>query len=99
MAITGLLQWGIRETAEVANKLVPVERISQYRDLEPEQEPESPVEVSASWPMEGQIEFRNVSYRYSEEVEPVLKDLSFVIKPMEKIGIVGRTGLLLSFPQ
>ena len=30
--------------------------------------------------------------RYAADLEPVLKGLTFSIKPKEKIGIVGRTG-------
>lgn len=44
------------------------------------------------WPQEGRIEFRDYSLRYRPETELVLKNLSFEVKPKEKIGIVGRTG-------
>lgn len=64
----------------------------EYRDLEPETEPKKALEIANDWPSRGCIEFKNVIYRYFAEAEPVLKDLSFVIKPKEKIGIVGRTG-------
>lgn len=60
--------------------------------MEPEKELTKPNEVSLVWPSDGKIEFRNVFYKYFSEAEPVLRDLSFVIKPKEKIGIVGRTG-------
>lgn len=92
MALTGLLQWGIRQSAEAANQLTSVERILEYRDLEPEKEPEQPIELAPEWPSKGQIEFRNVFYRYFEEAEPVLRGLTISIRSKEKIGIVGRTG-------
>lgn len=41
---------------------------------------------------EGVVEFRNVTARYGEDAEPVLKDLTFTARSGEKIGIVGRTG-------
>lgn len=44
------------------------------------------------WPQKGKVEFRSVFLRYSFMDPPVLKGLNFVIKPREKIGIVGRTG-------
>lgn len=44
------------------------------------------------WPQEGRIEFIDYSLRYRPETEMVLKNLSFEVKPKEKIGIVGRTG-------
>lgn len=45
---------------------------------------------------------RDLEIKYSAELDPVLKGLSFSIKPKEKIGVVGRTGsgkstLALSF--
>lgn len=72
--------------------MVAVERSLEYRELEPEKQPMQPVAVTKEWPSKGGIEFRNVFYRYFSEAEPVLRGLSFVIEPMEKIGVVGRTG-------
>lgn len=63
-----------------------VERVLEYRDLEPEKEPNKPREVPTEWPQNGSIEFRKVIYRYFAEAEPVLRGLSFVIKSKEKIG-------------
>lgn len=45
----------------------------------------------------GKIEFRNVSFRYdspdgTDDDEPVLKDVSFVVEPGETIALVGRSG-------
>lgn len=41
---------------------------------------------------EGWIRFQGVSARYNEKADDVLSNLTFEIKPREKIGIVGRTG-------
>lgn len=41
---------------------------------------------------QGEVVFSNVTARYGEDAEPVLKDLDFKVTPGEKIGIVGRTG-------
>lgn len=92
MALTGMLQWGIRQSAEVANQLMSVERILEYRDLDAEKEPPKSREIAKAWPTDGQIEFRNVVYKYFPDAEPVLRGLSFVVRPGEKIGICGRTG-------
>lgn len=39
-----------------------------------------------------EIEFKNVSFRYEENGEDVLKDVTFTIKPGEKIALVGHNG-------
>ncbi len=41
---------------------------------------------------EGNVVFQNVTARYGEDAEPVLKNLDFTVRSGEKIGIVGRTG-------
>ncbi len=38
------------------------------------------------------IEFKNVSFQYPFDTQPVIKDISFTIKKGETIGIVGPTG-------
>lgn len=86
MSLTGMLQWGIRQSAEVSNHMMAVERVLEYRDLEPEKAPEKPREVPKEWPTNGSIEFKKVIYKYFAEAEPVLRGLSFLIDPKEKIG-------------
>ncbi|CEP03589.1 hypothetical protein PBRA_009474 [Plasmodiophora brassicae] len=44
-----------------------------------------------AWPQAGSVAFHDVVLRYSLFGVAVLKRVSFAIKPMEKIGIVGRT--------
>ncbi|KYR00638.1 ABC transporter C family protein [Tieghemostelium lacteum] len=45
-----------------------------------------------NWPHTGKIEFKNVEIKYRDNMDPVIRDLSFTIEGNEKIGIVGRTG-------
>ncbi|MCI5648366.1 MAG: ABC transporter ATP-binding protein/permease [Fusicatenibacter sp.] len=42
--------------------------------------------------IQGKIEFRDLTFSYPGENQPVLKDISFVIQPGERVGIVGKTG-------
>lgn len=47
----------------------------------------------AFWPSRtGGVSVKNLVLKYSPELDPVLKSISFEIKPAEKIGLVGRTG-------
>ena len=51
-------------------------------------EPTAPTELADP---KGEVAFDNVSFGY-EKHRPVLKNLSFTIRPGEKIGVVGRSG-------
>lgn len=67
--------------------MMSTERVLEYCHLESEKQPEKPQEIPKSWPAHGKLEFHYVCYRYFEDADPVLRDLSFVIKPKEKIGM------------
>ncbi|MCZ2992443.1 ATP-binding cassette domain-containing protein, partial [Acinetobacter baumannii] len=56
-----------------------VDIISEANAIEPEK-------------IEGNIEFKIVSYSYTKNNEYVLKDISFSIQKGEKVGIIGSTG-------
>ena len=49
-------------------------------------------EPPAHWPADGSVSFKNFSLRYRPDLNLVLDSISIDVKPMEKIGIVGRTG-------
>nr|XP_040221376.2 ATP-binding cassette sub-family C member 4-like isoform X1 [Anopheles coluzzii]XP_040221377.2 ATP-binding cassette sub-family C member 4-like isoform X1 [Anopheles coluzzii] len=95
-SIGSQLQFGIRQSAEMFNHLIAVERLLEYRELPAERSqtvaPLPVVPVPADWPQHGRIEFRNVSFRYAEHDVAVLHRLSFAVAAQEKVGIVGRTG-------
>lgn len=42
--------------------------------------------------LKGEIEFKNVSFEYDDSEHSALKDLSFTVKPGEKVAIIGRIG-------
>lgn len=46
----------------------------------------------SSWPRNGTIEYSSVSASYRHGLDPVLKQLQFVIDGGSSVGIVGRTG-------
>ncbi|XP_056639846.1 ATP-binding cassette sub-family C member 4-like isoform X1 [Diorhabda sublineata] len=102
LILTGMLQLGVRQTAEVANNMTSVERVLQYANLERETEENKTLSaknlfatfktLNKEWPHSGEIRFRNVYLRYTLEKPPVLKNLSLTFEAGEKIGVVGRTG-------
>lgn len=53
---------------------------------------EKKCEKEFSFNKEITVEFRNVWFRYDESREYILKDFSIVIKPGEKVALVGRNG-------
>lgn len=91
MSLTTWLQLGVRQSAEVSSQMMSLERILEYQNLEPE-EKGLKKSVNKNWPEKGDISFKNVSFKYSDDNE-VLKGLNFSVKSLEKIGIVGRTGV------
>ena len=65
-----------------------LERIVEITTEEQEYIPEDPVPVT----VQGDIEFRNVSFSYSKNSKPIIKNLSFTIKKGTKFAIVGPSG-------
>lgn len=70
--------------------MASAERIFQALDWhEQVREPEVPVELTGR--LDGKLEFRNLTFGY-EPGQDVIHDVSFSIKPGEKLAIVGPTG-------
>jgi ATP-binding cassette subfamily C (CFTR/MRP) protein 4 len=87
--LIGLLQWAIRQWAELENQMTSVERVLEYTSVEKENRIGRVVE---NWPSNGKLSYENVHLTYGSSKEYVLKNINFTIHPKEKIGIVGRTG-------
>ncbi|OXU18927.1 hypothetical protein TSAR_000783 [Trichomalopsis sarcophagae] len=95
LMLCGMLQRGIRQTAETVTQMTSVERILQFTQLEQEEtRPEASVSIKppSGWPSRGKIEFKKFCLRYGRNEEPVLRNVNLIIEPGTKIGIVGRTG-------
>ncbi|KAL8366776.1 hypothetical protein RB595_008774 [Gaeumannomyces hyphopodioides] len=94
LAIVQMLQFTIRQLAEVENGMNAVERLRYYGT---ELDEEAPlhikgVEMRPSWPETGEISFENVEMRYRAGLPLVLRGLDMRVRGGERIGIVGRTG-------
>ncbi|XP_031752876.1 multidrug resistance-associated protein 5 isoform X2 [Xenopus tropicalis] len=91
--LTGLFQYTVRLVTETEARFTSVERINHYiKNLESEEPLKAKEITPKTWPQEGAITFENVEMRYRDKLPLVLKNISFSIRPKEKIGIVGRTG-------
>ncbi|MDK1025301.1 MAG: ABC transporter ATP-binding protein [Gammaproteobacteria bacterium] len=71
--------------------MASAERIFQALDWsEQVQEPENPVQLPAR--IQGKLEFRNLTFAYDDDDQPVLNNVSIIIPPGEKLAVVGPTG-------
>lgn len=85
--------WIVRLYAEVEMTMNSVERLQEYLSIDqepPQLIPET--QPPASWPDKGYIEVKDLSLRYAPELPQVIKNVSFNVDPVSKVGIVGRTG-------
>ncbi|KAK7882506.1 hypothetical protein WMY93_028680 [Mugilogobius chulae] len=92
VTLTGMFQWGVRQSAEIENMMTSVERIVEYANLESEAPWETKTQPPCDWPKTGAITFDNVNFSYSPSKPSVLKNLNITFSSREKVGIVGRTG-------
>lgn len=74
------------------NALASVERVFDILDEE-EVEPDPLPEVAAKLPaaVEGRVDFSRVRFGYNPE-KPLMRDVTFHVKPRQKVAIVGATG-------
>ncbi|KAF5660407.1 major facilitator family transporter-associated [Fusarium heterosporum] len=83
-----VLNWSILETS-----LGAIARIRMFCSAAPnEQRIDEIREPGEHWPREGGLEVKNVNVQYEHTTEPVLRGLSFTIKPGQKFGLCGRSG-------
>ena len=80
--------------AELENNMTSVDRIMEYTDIKPEA-PRKTLQdkvLPLNWPVNGEIEYRNMSLQYPMRDTLTLRNVSCIIKAGEKIAIVGKTG-------
>merc|ERR1712087_328287 len=87
-------QWCIRQSAEIVNQMVCVERVLQYGKIEPEAplKLETDTDLDESWPHDGSIDVKNVAVRYRPTLPLALNGASFSVPSGARVGVVGRTG-------
>ena len=87
---TEALVWALRDYANVELDMNAVERVVEYSNISTEDQGGDA--APAAWPSEGGLEVANLVVSYAADQPPVLKGLSFSIKPNQRVGVVGRTG-------
>ncbi|XP_078453378.1 ATP-binding cassette sub-family C member 8-like [Lampetra planeri] len=88
------LNWVVRNLADIEVQLQAIKRVNNLMKVEIEDDERSPDPhaVPEDWPHRGEIKINRLSARYDASLKPVLKNLSSVIQPGQKVGICGRTG-------
>jgi ATP-binding cassette subfamily B protein len=64
-----------------------------YQILQIEPKIKSSDEATKLIEPQGKIEFRNVNFNYGKDKNQVLKNFSLIVRPGEKIGLIGETGV------
>ena len=82
----------VRMFSEVNSQMTSAERVLEYTRVQPEDRRNWRKTPPKNWPSMGKIEMKNVSLWHYNGGPLALKNITFKIKAMEKIGIVGRTG-------
>ena len=89
---TAMLTWPVRQLgrilADLGKASVSLGRIDEIMSAPVEKEPG----LALTPEIRGEIEFKNVGFRYEDSTEPVLKGVSFTAKPGETVAILGSTG-------
>ncbi|KAJ2926057.1 hypothetical protein H1R20_g11027, partial [Candolleomyces eurysporus] len=92
LGVTMVFSEMVSQFAQNEQNMNAVERVVHYTELPSEGDLQSPDDPPTSWPQNGEIQFKNVDLVYRPGLPLVLKNVSFSIRPREKVGIVGRTG-------
>lgn len=84
----------LAQIANVMTRLVSAKAsfkaLDEFMSLPLDRPPES--RFLSKEKMQGKIEFRHASFAYPNQQQQVLKDLSFTIKPGEKVALLGKIG-------
>ncbi|KAJ0033464.1 hypothetical protein NQD34_000571 [Periophthalmus magnuspinnatus] len=92
LSITLLLADLISTFTQTEMQLVSVERTEEYCTDLPTEPQDLTSDLPSSWPEQGWVEFRSAVLCYREGLPNALEGVSLVVRPGEKVGIVGRTG-------
>ncbi len=88
-----LVAWPLRRVGRVVSQMgmsmVAMQRLAQILEVPDE---DYAGRHKGEEGLRGEVEFRNVTFSYGKENAPVVKDISFSVKPGETVALVGPTG-------
>jgi ATP-binding cassette, subfamily B, bacterial len=87
--VTGPLLRLVQLWQNLQQVLLSVDRIGDILNVAPEAEAGTGLVLPA---LKGEVAFEQVFFRYRQNTEPVLRGISFNVKPGQFVGIVGRSG-------
>ena len=77
---------------ELQEIVIAIERINDVIDAEPEEDLQNQLRATLP-PIQGQIKFEHVSFRYHPDSETnILENISFEVQPGQTVALVGRSG-------
>lgn len=88
----GMVNSAFMALAGIAAGLAQIRPILEMAKPILEAEPEVSVDKQVISRLSGGIELNNVTFRYTDDMPPVLDDLSLKIRPGQYVAIVGKTG-------
>jgi ATP-binding cassette, subfamily C (CFTR/MRP), member 1 len=92
LGFAATLQLLLFASSQLENEFNSVERLQVYCEQLPS-EPALVREGDKDFVVKGKVEFCNVTLAYPSRPDiDILKNLSFIIPPGEKVGVIGRTG-------
>ncbi|KAL9658224.1 hypothetical protein ABK040_012483 [Willaertia magna] len=97
LRLTELFTFIVRILVDFESSMTSVERILYYSN---EIEQEAPTHLNTEfennelkeWPKYGNLIIKNLTVKYRNDLDPILKNINLTIHHGEKIAIVGRTG-------
>ncbi|KAK8042751.1 hypothetical protein PG994_013234 [Apiospora phragmitis] len=101
--LSSLIIMLVRAMNELEVELQSFHRVREYASVEPEEKPKEYGEAGhytdneslimpKEWPRNGEIEFRNVTIKYSDDGPDILKNINLKFAAGERVAVVGRTG-------
>jgi ATP-binding cassette subfamily B protein len=92
LAYIGMIVWPLRQLGRIVGDFgktaVALDRLDEIMLIDSEHLDDSDNKPE----IKGEVEFKNISFKFEDDTKPLLKDISFKVKQGESIAIVGKTG-------